>query len=118
MNTKEGKLIRASIAFAVKMINLHDTIERKAYLKNQLARAATSIGANIHEANYAESGDDFVHKMRIALKECHETEYWLMVLAESSPAFRDAALQLRRDAGFIRCMLISSINTRLASMAH
>ena len=106
MNTKEGKLIRASIAFAVKMINLHDTIERKAYLKNQLARAATSIGANIHEANYAESGDDFVHKMRIALKECHETEYWL------NPALRSEML-LCNCAGmlgpFVACLFPVSI---------
>lgn len=116
MNSKKGKLIQAAIALSVKIVSLHDDIERKAYLKNQLARAATSIGANIHEATYAESSDDFVHKLRVALKECHETEYWLIVLGECCPHLAEVSQKLRKEAGNIRYMLISSINTKLASM--
>ncbi len=48
--------------------------------KNQLERSATSIGANIREANYAQSKADFISKLHISLKECYETEYWIEVL--------------------------------------
>ena len=113
---KEGKLIRTSISLSVSIINLYDRIEKKSYLKNQLARAATAIGANIHEATYAESGDDFIHKLRIALKECHETEYWLTVLNECVPQLSEETYDIRKNAGAIRYMLISSINTRLTSL--
>jgi len=46
-------------------------------------RSGTSIGANIHEGNYAASKADFINKFQIALKECYETEYWLDVFCQS-----------------------------------
>ena len=52
-------------------------------LSNQLVRSATSIGANITEAQYAQSRKDFINKMGIALKEANETEYWLKLLSKS-----------------------------------
>ena len=52
-------------------------------LSNQLLRSGTSIGANIHEAQYAQGTKDFISKFEIALKECHETEYWLELLHDS-----------------------------------
>ena len=96
---------------SIKLVCLHDNIERKAFLKNQLARSGTSIGANIYEADYAESPTDFVHKLKLALKECHETEYWLQLLAATCPELEDQANNLRYEAGIIRRMLISSIRT-------
>ena len=48
--------------------------------KNQLLRSSSSIGANIHEAKYAQSRSDFVHKLEIALKESSETDYWLELI--------------------------------------
>ena len=111
----KDKLREAAIALSVKLIHLYDQIERRSFLKNQLARAGTSIGANLHEARYAESSDDFVHKLRIALKECHECEYWLTLLAESCPELADIAAALRNEAGSIRRMLIASVNTCLQS---
>ena len=51
--------------------------QKESVLTNQLLRSATSIGANIHEANYAHGKPDFIAKLQIALKECYETEYWL-----------------------------------------
>jgi len=110
-NKKEGKLARSAIAFSVKIVQLHHRIENLGFLRNQLARAATSIGANIHEAAYAESSTDFVHKMKIALKECYETEYWLMVLGESCPELREESSSLQKEAGGLRYMLIASVNT-------
>ena len=53
-------------------------------LVNQIVRSATSIGANIHEANYAASKADFINKFHIALKECSETEYWIDMLVGSN----------------------------------
>lgn len=47
---------------------------------SQLLRSSTSVGANVSEANYAQSRADFISKMQIALKECNETLYWLSVL--------------------------------------
>ena len=52
-----------------------DTRKGRGVLVNQIVRSATSIGANIHEANYAASKADFINKFHIALKECGETEY-------------------------------------------
>ncbi len=82
-------------------------------LSNQLLRAGTSIGANIHEAQYAQSGDDFVSKLKIALKECYETEYWLELLFETDCIEKRLYEEMQDDCGSIRRMLISSINTTI-----
>ncbi len=75
---KDNILIKKSKDFALKIVKLCSTdIKGSNVLVNQLLRSATSIGANIHEANYAHSKADFLAKMQIALKECYETEYWL-----------------------------------------
>ena len=64
-----------------------DTRYGGSVLVNQIVRSATSIGANIHEANYAASRADFINKLQIALKECYETEYWIDIL-EATGNFR------------------------------
>jgi four helix bundle protein len=61
----------------------HLTINRKYNLSNQLFRSGTSIGANIREAQNAESKADFIHKFKIAAKEADETEYWLLLCNQS-----------------------------------
>ena len=69
--------------FAVDIVNLCHTIKetkKESVLTNQLLRAGTSIGANIHESKYAHGTADFIAKMQIALKECYESEYWLELL--------------------------------------
>ena len=73
----ESILRDLSTHFAVKVIKMCDNITGHYSLVNQLERSSTSIGANIHEANYAHSKTDFIAKFQIALKECYETEYWL-----------------------------------------
>ena len=79
----QNKLAEMSMDFSVKIIKLCDTIKGHYSLVNQLERSATSIGANIYEANYAHSKLDFVAKLQISLKECFETEYWLEVFVIS-----------------------------------
>ena len=81
----ENKLLDLSFEFAVVIVNLADgvTAPKSAYMINQLARAGTSVGANIHEAQYAQSKRDFVAKLEIALKESNETSYWLKLMYET-----------------------------------
>ena len=78
---------------------------------NQIIRSSTSIGANIHEANYAASNADFINKFHIALKECEETEYWIEMLVGSNSISEEDAKQLLQECGVIRRMLVKSVNT-------
>ena len=104
-------LVNLSMDFSVKIVNTCDKITGKSALTNQLIRSGTSIGANIHEANYAQSKADFVHKLQIALKECYESEYWLELFAKTSLITPELYSELKNDCGKIRRILISSINT-------
>ena len=107
----ESKLRELSTDFAVKIIKLCETIKGHHALVNQLERSATSIGANIREANYAHGKADFIAKLQIALKECYETEYWLELFVKSEILNRETAADLYSECGTIRRMLIASINT-------
>ncbi len=104
-------LIDLSMDFSVEIVTLCDSIKGKSVLTNQIIRSGTSIGANIHEANYAHSRADFISKMQIALKECYETEYWLKLFNKTSIITDDTYKRLKNDCGKIRKILISSINT-------
>ena len=106
-----SKLRELSTDFAVKIVKLCETIKGHHSLTNQLERSATSIGANIHEANYAHGKADFIAKLQIALKECYETEYWLELFVKSEIIGRDIAKDLYNQCGTIRRILIASINT-------
>ena len=83
----------------------------EAVLVNQTLRSGTSIGANIHEAQYAQGTKDFISKFEIALKESYETEYWLELLFETGSIEENVYKNLRSECGTIRRMLIASINT-------
>ena len=108
---KENKLVDLSMDFAVKTIKMCENIKGHYSLINQLERSATSIGANIHEANYAHGKADFIAKLQIALKECYETEYWIELFVKSSILNRETAADLYNWCGTIRRILIASINT-------
>ncbi len=84
---------------------------KEAVLTNQLLRSATSIGANMHEAQYAQSKNDFISKLEIAQKECYETEYWLELLFETESLCEEKYKHLQSKCGAIRRMLISSLKT-------
>lgn len=79
-------------------------------MSKQLLRSGTSIGANIHEANFAVSKADFITKMQIALKEASETEYWLIVL-EKTEYLPEQFYVLKSMCNSIKRMLISTLNT-------
>ena len=84
---------------------------KESVLINQLLRSATSIGANLHEAQYAQSTNDFISKFEIAQKECYETEYWLELLFETGCMSEKDYKTFKNDCGSIRRMLISSLKT-------
>ena len=108
---RENKLADLSMLFAVNSLELANFIEGHYSLKNQFERSATSIGANIREANYAQSKADFLSKLQIALKECYETEYWLELFIKASIIDEDKVNRLLHDCGELRRMLVSSITT-------
>ena len=113
MEKSSNKLVDLSIAFAVEILNLVKYLkeQRETIICNQIGRAGTSIGANIHEAQYAHGKADFVSKLQIALKEANETSYWLLLLGKTkilSSAEYDRLETLCRE---IRITLIASINT-------
>lgn len=87
------------------------TEHKESILTNQLFRAATSIGANLHEAQYAQGNKDFISKLEIALKECNESEYWLELLYETEYITEEVYRKLRNTCGSIRRMIISSVRT-------
>lgn len=107
----ESKLRELSTDFAVRIIKLCEAINGHFSLVNQLERSATSIGANIREANYAHGKPDFIAKLQIALKECYETEYWLELFVKSDILNRETAAELYNQCGTVRRILIASINT-------
>ncbi len=107
----ESKLRTMAMDFAVSIIRVCGGIKGHHSLVNQLERSATSIGANIHEANYALSRADFISKFQISLKECYETEYWLELFVKSEIIARDTAKDLYTQCRTIRRLLIASLNT-------
>ena len=111
----DNLILDLSMQFAIDIVNLCEGLKGKNSLTNQLLRSGTSIGANIHEANYASSKADFVAKMQIALKECHETEYWLKLFVKTNIINESIYSKLSNDSGKIRRILISSINTAKAN---
>jgi four helix bundle protein len=78
-------VLRLSLDFALEVIKYCETLHhlRKFILCDQLLKSGTSIGANIMEAQNAESKNDFIHKMKIAAKEAEETQYWLYLCYHS-----------------------------------
>lgn len=82
---KENLIVKLTFEFSLLIINFteHLQSQKKFNLANQLFRSGTSIGANVREAQNAESKADFIHKMKIAAKEADETEYWLLLCRES-----------------------------------
>ena len=80
-------------------------------LINQLLRSGTSIGANVHEAQYAQRTKDFISKLEIALKECNESSYWIELLYDTNCLNEEIFNDLQKQCIELRRMLVSSITT-------
>ena len=109
----ENKLVDLSFEFAKKIVELVDSIivPKSSYMIDQLARAGTSVGANIHEAQYAHSKADFIAKLEIALKEANEASYWLRLLYETGRINEFEYQNTEKNCGSIRRLLIASCST-------
>ena len=81
---KNNLILLKSFEFAKKVVQYTEKLEedKKYVIANQLLKSGTSIGANIKEAQNSESKADFIHKMKIAMKEADETEFWLFLCNE------------------------------------
>ena len=110
---KENKLAELSMEFSVDIINLVMQLKehREAIISNQIGRSGTSIGANIHEAQYAQGKKDFISKLEIALKEASETGYWLELLHRTNYIDEQSYKSLSAKCTSLRVMLIASCRT-------
>jgi four helix bundle protein len=83
---KENQVLQVSFEFALEVIVFCEHLEelKKYVISRQLLKSGTSIGANVREAQCAESKADFIHKLKIAAKEADETEYWLLLCKKSA----------------------------------
>lgn len=110
---KENKLADLSMDFSVEIINLVKQLKekRETIISNQIGRSGTSIGANIHEAKYAQGKKDFISKLEIALKEASETGYWLELLYKTDYIDEETFKSLSSKCATIRVMLIASCRT-------
>ena len=89
-NKDKNLIVDLTFEFALKIINFAEQLEKqkKYIIARQVLKSGTSIGANVREAQNAESKTDFIHKMKIAAKEADETEYWLL-LCDKSDGYPD-----------------------------
>lgn len=117
---KESILKSKSYDFAIFIVKTYKVIssEKKEFtLSRQLLKSGTSIGANIREAEFAQSNKDFINKMSIALKEANETEYWLSLLKDTEYINLDTFTKLVNINKELIKMLVSTINT-MKSKTH
>jgi four helix bundle protein len=116
---KENILKTKSYEFALRIIKLYRELsfEKKEFvLSKQILRSGTSIGANIEEANQAESKKDFIHKLGIAQKEANETHYWIRLLSDSDLIKHKESEQMKNDCEEIIRLITSSIKTAKSNL--
>jgi four helix bundle protein len=94
-NDKKNIIVEMTFEFSLMIIDYTERLEenKKYIIGRQLLKSGTAIGANVREAQNAESKADFIHKMKIAAKEADETEYWLLLCMHSPKYFDCSELQ-------------------------
>lgn len=111
---KESILKEKALAFAIRIVKLYKYLsetKNEIVLSKQVLRSGTAIGAMIHEAQFAESKANFIHKLHIALKEANETSYWFVLLEKGEYISTIDYESIKEDLDHLLKMLISSINT-------
>ncbi len=96
---KDNIILNKTIQFSLAIIRYTEQLEqdKKHIIARQLLRSATSVGANMHEAQNAESKADFIHKVKISAKEIEETKYWLTLCEHSMSYAFDKDLKLMAE---------------------
>ncbi len=113
-NQMENIVEIKSFDFAVRIINLYKyltAIKKEYVLSKQLLRSGTSVGANVAEAEQAQSRPDFVSKMNIALKETSETKYWIKLLKATDFLSEKESSSLLSDCVELEKLLVSIIKS-------
>ena len=105
---EKNQLREDCISFTIAVSDTCDHIKGCSVFVNQLVRSSSSIGANVHEAKYAQSYADFINKLEIALKESSETDYWLELLFKTNYIDENTYKSLNNSCTSIRVMLISN----------
>lgn len=118
-NDKENIIVNKTIEFSISVIKYCERLEalKKFVIAKQLLRCATSIGANVFEAQNAESKNDFIHKMKIAAKEASETLYWLILCERTETYEFDISLkeQLEEIIRILSKIISSSKQTQFSN---
>ena len=110
----KGVLEEKSFQFAIRIVNLNRFLvenKKEFVLSKQILRSGTSVGANISEAQFAQSKADFVSKMHISLKEASETRYWLRLLEASNLIENTQLESIMSDCNELINMLVSTCRT-------
>ena len=110
----DNVLVDKTISFSIRIVKCYNYLQdekKEVVMSKQLLRSGTSIGANVHEAIFAQSRADFVSKMNIALKEANETSYWLLILSKTAYLESNVYISLRQDIDEIIRILISTLKT-------
>lgn len=110
---KKNIIKEKTFEFAKEIVYLYKNLadNKEFVLSNQILRSGTSIGANVREAEHAQSKADFIHKLSIALKEANETEYWLDLLYETQYMTIEMFQNIKNKIVEILKLLTSIINT-------
>jgi len=111
---KENIIKTKSFDFAIEIVNLYKdlSIKRREYvMSKQLLKSGTSIGANIREAEFAQSKLDFISKMSISLKEANETDYWLDLLYKTDFIDKETFQIFKLKSSEILKLLISIVKS-------
>ena len=121
MNEFAISLMEKSLAFAVRIAKLAQFLgeEKKEFvLSRQIARSGTSIGANIREAQYAQSDADFISKISVALKEGSERQYWLEVLLKSEYINEAQYRSLRNEVDRLVGLLVRTLKSKKRALGR
>ena len=117
MEKRDNPILNLTFEFSIQIVLYCELLEekRKFVISNQLLKSGTSIGANCKEAQNAESKSDFIHKIKIALKELEDTEYWLEICdaVASYPNPNELKLKLSE----IRKVLAKIISTSKSNLS-
>ena len=114
MTRKDNSIAEKSMEFAVRVVGLYRYLsekKRECVMSKQVLRSGTSIGANVREANSAQSKADFIAKMSIALKECDETGYWLELLSRTGFLSREEYISVESDCRELFAMITAILKS-------
>ena len=114
MTRKDNSIAEKNMVFAVRVVGLYRYLsekKRECVMSKQVLRSGTSIGANVREANSAQSKADFIAKMSIALKECDETGYWLELLSRIGFLSREEYISVESDCRELFAMITAILKS-------